>query len=415
MKAVLDDYWWIFLPNVLLVIFEASWMSYIQRKAAREKKWVLLEIKVPAGMEKGPQLFEQILTHIWNSRGGAVDTDYDIYLKGTVESYFSLEIIGIGGQTHFYIRSPLDFKDIIESAIYSQYPAAEITEVPDYVEVAPSHVPDKNWDLWGTEMVLDKEDAYPIRTYLQFQEKITNELIDPVAAFIEAYGKHMPGENTWFQVLVRPLKEDYWIKDAQGLVGKLIGRKTKKKIGWGNAFFDFLADILGNLPKAAFSAPEFAAKKEEKEPDIKESLMLYLSPDEKEIVEAVGKNITKLAFEVNIRWMYIGRKEVFNKGKGFFSIMGPISQFGSQNLNSFAINGLTKTSAYYILTDFRKNIRKNFLLRKYKNRTIEERGFVLNTEELATLYHFPTIGVEAPQAPWAKARRAESPRELPVG
>lgn len=414
MYAVLRDYWWIFLPNVLLVIFEAAWMTYIQAKTAKEMEWVLLEIKVAPGIEKGPQIFEHILTGIWNSRGGAIDTDFDIYLKGTAESYFSLEIVGIDGQIHFYIRAPRKtFKDVMEAQIYAQYPAAEITEVPDYTAAVPSHFPDKYWDIWGSEMVLDKEDAYPIRTYLDFQEKITNELIDPIAAFIEEYSKHVPGEQTWFQVLIRSVKEDYWKKDAQALIGKLIGRKIKKKFSMGEELSGFVTDIAKNLPKAALATPQFAKKEEEQ--DLKESLMLYLSPDEKEIVEAVGRNITKLGFETTIRWIYIGRKEVFNKGKGFFSVMSPISQFSSHTLNSFAINGLTKTSAYYVFTELRKNLRKNMLMGDYKKRKIKERGFVLNTEELATLYHFPTIGVEAPQTPWVKARRAESPRELPIG
>jgi hypothetical protein len=416
MYAVLGDYWWIFLPNVLLIIFEAAWMTYIQSETAKELEWVILEVKVPPGIEKGPQIFEHILTGIYHSRGGAVDTDYDIYLKGVVDTYFSLELVGIDGRTHFYIRAPRKtFKDVVEAQIYAQYPAAEITEVPDYTDAAPNHYPDKYWDFWGTEMVLEKEDAYPIRTYLQFQEKITNELIDPIAAFIEEYSKHVPGEQTWFQLLIRPVKEDYWKKDAEFLIGKLIGRKVKKKFSMGEEFSAFVADIAQNLPKAVFAAPQYAKKEEEPKQDLKESLMLYLSPDEKEIVEAVGKNIAKLAFETTIRWIYIGRKEVFNKGKGFFSVMSPISQFSSQNLNSFAINGLTKTSAYYVFTDFRKNIRKNLLISDYKKRKVKERGFVLNTEELATLYHFPTIGVEAPQTPWVKARRAESPRELPIG
>jgi hypothetical protein len=95
--------------------------------------------------------------------------------------------------------------------------------------------------------------------------------------------------------------------------------------------------------------------------------------------------------------------------------MAPMSQFNSHSLNSFVINGNTKTSAYYIATEFRKNIRKNDLIRKYRERRMEYRGFVLNLEELATVYHFPTIGVEAPQTPWIKARRGGSPKELPVG
>lgn len=414
MGSVLKDYWWLFLPNFLLIVFEMAWMNYIQRKFARELKWVLLEIKTPQGIEKGPQIFEHILSGLYSTEGGAIDTVFDVYFGGVTETYFSLEIAGLEGQVHFYVRTQKKLKDLVEAQIYAQYPRAEIEEVEDYAEKGPSHFPDKNWDLWGSEMILKKEDAYPIRTYNQFQEKITNELIDPIASFIEEMSKNAPGEYTWFQILIRPAK-DYWKEDAEQLIGKLIGRKEKQRKGiLGDVWNDF-SDIFRNIWVAPMRLPVYPEKEKSSDNDIKESLMLYLSPDAKEVVEAIGNNLTKHGFETTIRWFYLGRKEAFNKAKGFFSVMAPLSQFNSHNLNSFVINGFTKTSAYYVATEWRKNIRQNELIRKYRERKIENRGFVLNLEELATMYHFPTIGVEAPQTPWVKARRGGSPKELPVG
>lgn len=404
------------MPNLLLVIFEVAWMNYIQAKKASEIEWALLEIKVPPTIEKGPQIFEHILNGLFATHGGAIDTKYDIYLKGIVETYFSLEIAGIDGAVHFYIYTPRGpFKDLAEAQVYAQYPAAEINEASDYAAAGPRHFPDKHWDIWGTEMILNKEDAYPIRTYNDFQEKMTNLFIDPIASFIEEMSKNLPGEQTWFQILIRPASGDYWKKDAEALIGKLIGRKEKKTFGVFGEFKDFFMDIFSHLGTAMMRPPEFK-KKETETDNIKESLMLYLSPDQKEVVEAIGRNITKIGFETTIRWIYMGRKpSAFNKGKGFFSVMAPLRQFESQLLNSFAINKDTKTSAYYIATEFRKNIIKNILMSNYKKRKIKERGFVLNTEELATVYHFPTFEVKAPQAPWVKARRSEAPRELPIG
>lgn len=400
------------MPNILLIIFEMAWMNYIQGKYAREYKWVLLEIKTAQGNEKGPQIFEHILSGLYATEGGAIDTVYDVYLEGMVEVYFSLEIAGLEGQVHFYIRAPLKSKDLVEAQIYAQYPKAELEEVPDYAEKGPRRFPDKAWDMWGTEMILKKEDAYPIRTYVQFQEKITNELIDPVASFIEELSKNTPGEFTWFQILIRPAK-DYWKKDAEELIGKLIGRKKKeKKNVFGDVWTD-AQDVVKNIGPGIFKVPVYAEK--EKEADSSKTSMLYLSPDEKEVVTAIGNNVTKQGYETTIRWLYAGRKEVFNKGKGFFSVMAPLSQFNSHSLNSFTLNGETKTSAYYVATEWRKNIRRNDLIRKYRERKIEHRGFVLNLEELATVYHFPTISVEAPQTPWVKARRGGSPKELPIG
>ncbi len=403
------------MPNLFLVIFEIAWMNYIQAKEASGIDWVLLEIKVPATIEKGPQVFENILAGLYSTQGIAIDTKFDIYLKGMVEEYFSLEIVGIDGQTHFYIRANKKMKDFIEAQVYAQYPAAEINEAPDYAVVGPRHFPDKHWEMWGTEMILVKEDAYPIRTYIDFQETFTNLLIDPVASFIEEYSTLLPGEQIWFQILIRPASSDYWKKDAEALIGKLIGRKEKPAPkGMFADFRDFFTDIFSHLPGAALKVPEFAKKETEKD-NIKESLMLYLSPDQKQVVEAISRNITKVGYETTIRWIYIGKKEVFNKGKGVAAIFAPLRQFESQLLNGFTPNSLKKTSKYYLFTEFRKNIVKNLLISDYRKRKISDRGFVLNSEELATIYHFPTFEVKAPQTPWVKARRSEAPRELPIG
>ncbi len=391
-------------------------MNYIQLKRAKEIQWVLLEIKIPATMEKGPQIFEHVLNGLYTTIGTAIDTLFDIYLKGIVEAYFSLELVGIDGAVHFYIRTPTGpLKDLVEAQIYAQYPAAEIIEVPDYVDIGPHRFPDKHWDIWGTEMVLAKEDAYPLRTYLDFQEKITNLLIDPIAAFIEGMSKNLPGEQSWFQILIRPAP-DYWKKDAEDLIGKLIGRKEKAKPSSPfSEFKEFFVDIFTHLGGATLKVPEYK-KKESDTDNIKESLMLYLSPDQKAVVEAIARNLEKYGFEVTIRWLYIGRKpSIFNKGKGINGIMGPLRQFESQLLNSFKINSLTKTSAYYVATEWRKNMKKHDLMENYRYRVVYNRGFVLNTEELATIYHFPTFEVKAPQTPWVKARQSEAPRELPIG
>ncbi len=411
MYLALVDYWWLFAPAFLLIIFETVWMNYIMAKAAKEMKWLLLEIKVQAGIEKGPQIFEHILAGLYAVKGGAIDTDFDIYLKGIIETYFSLELAGIGGRFYFFMYVPEKMKDLVEAQVYAQYPQAEIKEAEDYAKIGPATFPDKNWDIWGTEIVLDKKDVYPVRTYNQFQEKITNELIDPISAFIEEFSKHNPGEQTWFQILIRPAG-DYWKKDAVELVAKLIGKKVKREKTVSGMVKKDLSDIVLNMRFAPFEAMEY---KKEELPNLPESLMLFLSPGEKEIVEAIEKNVAKVGFETMIRWFYIAKKNNFNKAKGFFSVMGPLHQFTSQNLNMFAVDGATKTSAYYVLTKMRKNIRKRLLIHRYRRRDFYQRGFVLNLEELATLYHFPTIGVEAPRTPRVQARRAESPRELPVG
>jgi len=80
---------------------------------------------------------------------------------------------------------------------------------------------------------------------------------------------------------------------------------------------------------------EASSLKAEEGAEAPESLMLYLSPGEREVVEAVEKNIAKPGFEVKIRWTYIAKRDKFFKPRGVSGVMGIFSQFKTVNLNSF--------------------------------------------------------------------------------
>jgi len=57
-------------------------------------------------------------------------------------------------------------------------------------------------------MLLSKEDAYPIMTYSQFEDKPTGTLVDPVSVAVEELGKLQEGEQTWIQILIRPTGDE---------------------------------------------------------------------------------------------------------------------------------------------------------------------------------------------------------------
>ena len=52
-------------------------------------------------------------------------------MKGKVRPWFSLELVSIEGNFHFYLDKK-NFVDLIESQIYSQYPQSKVQEVEDY-------------------------------------------------------------------------------------------------------------------------------------------------------------------------------------------------------------------------------------------------------------------------------------------
>jgi hypothetical protein len=414
------NYWWFFTPIVLWPIFQLAWVNYIQEKHLRSIKWNLLEIKISKEIEKRPKTMEEFFSGIYSSYDVMIDTLYDIYLEGVLDLWFSLEIVSVDGDTRFYIRTPVKSRDMIESQIYAQYPDAEIKEVEDYVMDIPDDIPSKDYDLWGSSMTLKKEDAYPLRTYKEFEDQASGEFVDSISNIVEGVGKLSKGEQMWIQVLIRAT-DDEWKKDANNLVLDLIGRKRKKKTPSNPLSFIIseIADIGRYIIFGLFSTIK-PMEENEKEKEKKEkeeegtSLMLHLSPGEKDVVTAIDNSTKKPGFETEIRWIYLAKRDIFDKIRGCGIAFSYFAQFGSQDLNCLIPDSNTKTSAYYFFTELRKSIRKRSVLRKYKRREFDKKGYVLNVEELATIFHFPTIEVKAPIAPRVEAKKGKPPIGLPI-
>ncbi len=58
--------------------------------------------------------------------------------------------------------------------------------------------------------------------------------------------------------------------------------------------------------------------------------------------------------------------------------------------------------------------KKKKLYRQYREREFMEKYVILNTEELATLYHLPGINVKAPAVPRVDAKKGQPPMGLPT-
>lgn len=417
LKIVLE-YWWIIAPVALFFILKELWLNYVQTKFIDSIKWTLLEIKIPREVQKTPKAMEQVFAGfhgIYKSPNFV-----EKWFEGKIQRWFSLEIISIGGNIHFLIRTPEEFRNLVEAQFYAQYPDAEIAEVEDYTAALPSNIPSKDHNVWGTELILTQKDAYPIRTYPYFfEETKEEERIDPLASLSEVLSYLSPEEHIWIQILVRPAGEK-WKDDGERLVEKLIGKKvavTKRGMvveearGWFEAMKETLHEFF-------FGASTPAYKERERKEQTLESLMLYLTPGQRDAVSAIEKNIAKLGLETVIRFVYWAKSDIFSKANTA-AVIGAFKQFNTQDLNGFKSNSKIKTSIDYFLKKRREFYRKVNILNNYKKRyfpqrKFSKRGFVFNTEELATIYHLPGKIVEAEAMPRIEAKKGGPPSGLPV-
>ena len=47
---------------------------------------------------------------------------FEKWFEGKFQKSFSYEVVSLEGYTQFLIRTPKEFRDLIESSVYSQYP-----------------------------------------------------------------------------------------------------------------------------------------------------------------------------------------------------------------------------------------------------------------------------------------------------
>jgi len=386
-------------------------MDYIIGNFLGSVKWTLLEIIPPRDIEKSPQPMESFfagLTGITSALSAK-----DEFIDGKVILKFSFELVSDEGIVHIYIRTPTMFRNLVEAGIYAQYPNAEILEVSDYVNDVPKVIPNKDWDLWGTDFELTKPDPYPIRSYRRFEEDVTGKMIDPLSSVFESLTKVGPNQKLWYQIIIKP-KDIFLYETSQKLIEEKFKGKVPAKNGILANFLADIGDVFGNLFAGLTGPVEFAKKEAEKE---EAPLEFRLTPGEKDVLKAIEDSAGKPVFETKMRLVYIGKREFFDRSN-IASFIGSLWQFSDFNFNGFKPNAETKTFALHLWVKQRTLFRQRRIYRLYKERNNDpsEAGpnIFLNTEELATIFHLPDQMVIAPTLRKVEYKKSIVPPGLPV-
>lgn len=404
LRIFLDGGW---IP-ALIVLFQGLWLLWVQERQGKfgaTIEWTMLAVDIPRNNEQTPKAVEQIFSHLSGAYSG-FDT-YEKYWEGRFNPSFSFELVSIDGYVQYYIRCPRKLRDLVESSIYAQYPEAEIRETEDYTGQVPTVHPNPEWDVFGTEFCLKKEGAYPIRTYEDFEHRTAEVMTfkDPVSAILESLAQLKAGEQMWIQWLLTPTDEA-WQKSGEALVDKMLGRKKESKKGILDQALEFPMHVLAEATGfGASSAPE----KKPEQPKI-----MSMSPGERAVLEAVQKKLAKIGFLCKMRMVYAGKRSVFNKGR-VTALKGAMNQFTAVNMNAFKPYGPVTPKNTYFWQRWSENEKKTKVVRNYKGRSGKGGPkYPLNTEELATVYHFPMMSVKAPLIKKTEAKRAEPPTSLPT-
>jgi hypothetical protein len=417
LRQVLFYFGWIPVAIVFLQGAFQLWIFYRQNYnwAPKNCKFTILAIDIPRGNEQSPRAVENLFAYLAGAHGSI--NLIEQYWEGKFQLGFSFEIISTGGYTQFLVRTPIIFRDLVESAIYAQYPDAEITEVDDYAAPYKDlRFPNEKYDIMGAEFIQHQPVAYPIKTYEEFEHMMgepETHFKDPMAALMDLCSSLRPGENLWYQMIIVPI-DFKWTSELDKEVSKILGEKSK----FTKNILHHSADAALGIISAAGSAvmgPVEATKKEEKKDDALK--MMNLKPKQKKKVEGIEKKSGKVAFQMKIRMIYLAEKEVFNKPKVFSGFVGYMKQFAALDSNNLKPDtDMTMTNTSYLFRASRLKTKKNHLFHNYITRDSwagRKRG-LMNVEELATIWHFPNEGtVKAPMIQKAPGRKSEPPMTLP--
>ncbi len=362
--------WYVWLPVVLLLAF-LTWRNYRKIDAVMDVESDLLILEIPKDNDKKELAAEQLFA----SLHGIFRDKNELKLNNGVQEHLSFEIASVNGQIRFYVWVPRTLRSFVEGQIYSQYPSVQIREADeDYVGHERDH-----GVVYSAEITLTDSEFLPIKTFQSFE-------VDPLAGITGTLAKlESTGEEVWIQILARPIADD-WHKRSDKWISDV--KKGKSSSGFGSggglAWFAGLFEALWKPPETGKDGKPAAAPE--------------LSDRSKTRVTEAATKSTKLGYDVKIRLAYLGESTA-NGRLRMQAIVGTFKQFNSTNLNGFKMSGAS----------FKKED-----LARYRNRSFADHGFILNIEELASVYHLPHTNVETPNIVWASSKTAEPPAKLPL-
>ncbi|MEK7547214.1 MAG: hypothetical protein AAB536_03500 [Patescibacteria group bacterium] len=426
--------WWFWAFLILLSLSYSAWFSWRKLIYKRAIAWMIMEIRIPREIKENPRAMEQVFTTV-NSMRNFPGTWLEKWWDGEVTRWYSFEIVSFGGETHFYVRLYRKQKMLLEAAFLSYYPDIELVEVDDYVDRLPQNLTElheRGYDLWGTDVVLKNEAAYPIKTYTEFESSPDEEKqYDTMSSFFELFSGLKREEIVAFQILIAPADADWW-KKWQNLLDKLNAKGEKQKLATSTSFPSDYG--IGVLPRFETTNPA--------KDDMKFFKTAFRTPGETDILKAVGNNLSKVAFDTLIRFIYLSPKSMYMDSIPRRGVRGIMNQFSSLNLNSFDFNYKTAVGTSRVLLfhfpflfpGIRSETRKAKNLYNYIHREIPEENligkiitskffswsfpakrFEMNTECLATIFHPPTyLALTGPHIKRVESRKGGPPAGLAI-
>jgi hypothetical protein len=327
----------------------------------------LLMLEIPRTNDKKELAAEQMLAALH----GILRSKKELRFSGTLQEHVSLEVAAINQRIRFYIWTPKHLQAFVEGQIYAQYPTVQIFEQTEDYSDRRMH----QTVIHSTELTLTANETLPIKTFPSFE-------VDPLAAITATLAKlDKEDEEMWIQINARPISDD-WHKRGAKVAARI--KNGGGLFGGGTGGLGYAGEMLAALARPPTQTAE--------------GKTVEITERDKSRITAIEEKSRKLGYRVKVRLLYAGHDQHTARLR-MQALVGAFKQFNSTNLNGFESQG----------TSFSREKQM-----EYQTRFFIDNGFILNIEELASLFHLPHTTVETPNIVWATTKTAEPPSNIPV-
>ena len=354
----------------------------------------ILQIRAGQENERGPLYAEPALSALHSLKGS----------HGSV----NLEIGMADSKIAFFVRGTPKALQLAESQMYAQYPDIEI----DHLAQDP-FATQEGEEVHSVELTLTDPEVFPIKRHPQFDDMLTRVNVDPLAGITATLARYdIPGMRGHVQISMRPLTGSFRRRALRflpllqkGFSGMSIAYAaffTRMQLarGWRRIVYFPVAFLMGGFRAwpgfGKFLKMPTIDDRSSSDPDIEEMERASARTHDRE--DATGgaqDKVNRLLFVCNIRVSVIapvGQSDVARRK--LEEITGSFRQFALPQSNAFKANSVSVTPSI--------------------SYGLRIRPYILSAEEIATMWHLPTLLVETPNVDWVLSKKLEPPNNLPI-
>jgi hypothetical protein len=380
--------------TIALVVFIYLLFSYSKKKVfedeqeERARNLVLFLIKVPQEQKTDADEQPKDQTELISKFEQFLASIHSIYEKGikrkfTGQDHISLEIVAKEKEIYFYVGCRKSIASMVEKQIHAQYPNASIVRIKDF------HLFNKSQKALAGGTIKQKDDKIlPILTYQELEG-------EPLNALTNSLSKLREKESASVQIIIRPV-DNSWREEAEKKSRDIVDGKSLRS-GDYPKFIKYLKKFFKFLGEAYQIAKNSGENKGPDKPDKPDKLTAI----QENQINKLQEKASKLGFKTQIRIVTAAENK----------------QQAELHLNNIASAFAQFASAEFNQLEFKKIKEKELdpFIRNYILRKIDygEKDNLLNSEEIASLFHLPNQYVETPNISWLRTKEAPPPSNLP--